>query len=101
MATHKTAKQIEEDLAKQNARDYGDEERGSTMESSEDVEDIDDTMKKTLGNDAVEDIEDIQEGTYNFTEEIDRDERRESGIVTDKEAEENTKRFKKGSKKAA
>lgn len=96
--THKTAKDIEEELAKQNAGDYGEEAIGGHMASQNADDDVDEPIKKTLGNDAIEDIE---EGTYNFTNEIDNAEKRESGIVSDREAEENTKRFKKRFKKAA
>jgi hypothetical protein len=81
---HKSAKQIEEDLAKQNAGDYGEEEVGGHMQGQGTDDDTSFPIKQTFGPSALDEAE---RGEFNLSEQIDDAELRESGIVPPRDDE--------------
>lgn len=87
MTQHKTAKQIEEDLARQNSQVYGDEERGGHMESPDADDDVEEPMAKTLGDDAVIEAVDKRK-PFNLADEMNEDERGAGGHISEAESQE-------------
>jgi hypothetical protein len=94
MATHKTAKQIEDEVAKQNAATYGDEAPGGHMASPESDDDIEEVLAETFGDDAAEESFGKRK-PFNMADEMNEDEQGAGGHISDAESKELIKKDKK------
>ncbi len=97
-STHQTAKQVEEKLARQNAKNYGDEEPGGHMASPDSDDDADLPITDTFGPSA---LDGLGENGFNISDKINEAELKESGIVSEEADKENLRKEKSKLKKAA
>jgi hypothetical protein len=88
---------VKKKLRQQDDDVYGDQAAGGTMQDLDTDDDVEETVAKTMGDDA---IIDIHTGKYEFSEEIDEDEKAQA-YTTDKRAKELIKKDKRDLKKAA
>lgn len=90
---HQTAKQVEEELAKQNEGDYGDEAPGGHMASPDSDDDVELPMQAAFGDDAIEDI--ASHKPFSVARELNEDEEGAGGFTSPAEAKENIKKSEK------